>query len=238
MNHLFTNGPVPFDERPHVSVVESDAGLVPEEWPVVTLGSMSQLVQYGTSARCNAQPIGCPVLRIPNIIGSFVDSSDPKYLLASNVEAKRFVLAKGDILFVRTNAQRSNVGRCAVFWGEPRDSLFASYLIRVRVNTEEILPEFVRLFAETATGRASLSGRASGAADGKFNINSQTIRWVPVPKPPIAVQRQVVETLSSVEAKLAAEEKRREALAALFQSLLHHLMTGKARLPEFAGGWS
>jgi type I restriction enzyme S subunit len=44
--------------------------------------------------------------------------------------------------------------------------------------------------------------------------------------------------LSTAEAKLAAEESRRAALAALFQSLLHHLMTGKVRLPEFAGGWS
>jgi len=42
--------------------------------------------------------------------------------------------------------------------------------------------------------------------------------------------------MSSVDAKLAAEEKRRAALDALFKNLLHHLMTGKVRLPGFGGG--
>jgi type I restriction enzyme S subunit len=40
--------------------------------------------------------------------------------------------------------------------------------------------------------------------------------------------------LAVVDAKLAAEESRRSALTALFQSLLHHLLTGQVRLPEFA----
>jgi len=39
--------------------------------------------------------------------------------------------------------------------------------------------------------------------------------------------------LGVVDAKLAALEKRRAALDALFRSLLEHLMTGRLRLPEF-----
>ncbi len=38
---------------------------------------------------------------------------------------------------------------------------------------------------------------------------------------------------SAVDAKLAALELRRAALASLFTSLLHHLITGQVRLPEF-----
>jgi type I restriction enzyme S subunit len=33
-----------------------------------------------------------------------------------------------------------------------------------------------------------------------------------------------------VDSKLDAEERRRDALDALFKSLLHHLMTGKVRV--------
>jgi type I restriction enzyme S subunit len=236
LKHLFTYGPIPSGECERVPVAESEAGLIPEAWPDVTLGDVSRLVQYGTSARCGGEATGYPVLRIPNVIGGFVVSSDLKYLPATDAEARRFRLERGDLIFVRTNAQRNNVGRCAVFGGLPQDSLFASYLIRVGVNEEEVLPDFIRLFAETSVGRASLSGRASGAADGKFNINGQTIRSMPIPMPGLAVQRQVVDVLSSVDSGLAAEEKRREALDALFKSLLHHLMTAKLRLPEFAGG--
>ena len=48
----------------------------------------------------------------------------------------------------------------------------------------------------------------------------------------------IASQLAVINAKLAAEERRREALDALFKSLLDHLMTGKVRLPEFAGGRS
>jgi type I restriction enzyme R subunit len=39
-----------------------------------------------------------------------------------------------------------------------------------------VLPEFVQLYTMTPQGRSWLSGQASHAADGKFNINGQTIR--------------------------------------------------------------
>ena len=39
-----------------------------------------------------------------------------------------------------------------------------------------------------------------------------------------------------VDGKLAAEESRRAALAALFQSLRYNQMTGRVRLPGFANG--
>ncbi len=38
------------------------------------------------------------------------------------------------------------------------------------------------------------------------------------------------------DAKLAESASRRSALGALFTSLLHHLLTARLRLPEFAEG--
>ena len=64
-------------------------------------------------------------------------------------------------------------------------------------------------------------------------INTTKLKALPVLLPPLSEQREIVAQLAAVDAKLAAEESRRAALAALFQSLLHHLMTGQVRLPEF-----
>lgn len=52
-----------------------------------------------------------------------------------------------------------------------------------------------------------------------------------VPFPPLSEQREIARILGAVDAKIAAEEARREALDALFHTLLHHLMTGKVRVP-------
>jgi type I restriction enzyme S subunit len=234
LHHLFTYGPVPFPQAAHVRLKETEIGSIPETWPVVSIGELATLVQYGTSSRCEAEGDGYPVLRIPNVVGGVIDTTELKYLPASPVEAERHRLKSGDILFVRTNGVRENVGRCAVYRDNPEDALFASYIIRARLSDDKALPEFVQLFTETKAGRASFYGRASGAADGKFNINSHTIRSTLVPLPPLSVQREIARQLGAVDAKIAALEKRRAALDALFRSLLEHLMTGRLRLPEFA----
>jgi hypothetical protein len=57
-------------------------------------------------------------------------------------------------------------------------ALFASYLIRVELRYGTITPLFTQMYAMTEGGKRYLSGMAPGAADGKFNINSQTIRAV------------------------------------------------------------
>ncbi len=233
LHHLFTYGPVPFPQAAHVLLKETEVGPMPEHWSVVSIGDIETFMQYGTSSRCESGGSGLPVLRIPNVVGGGIDTADLKYLAASPTEIERHLLQRGDLLFVRTNGVRENVGRCAVYLGSPARSLFASYLIRARLVPDRALPDFVQLFTETNAGRASFTGRASGAADGKFNINTQTIRSTILPLPPLPEQREIAAQLAAVDAKLAAEESRRAALAALFQSLLHHLMTGQVRLPEF-----
>ena len=236
LHHFFTYGPVPFPQAAHVPLKETEVGPMPVHWSMVSMGDIETFMQYGTSSRCESGGSGLPVLRIPNVVGGRIDTADLKYLAASPTEIERHLLQRGDLLFVRTNGVRENVGRCAVYLGSPARSLFASYLIRARLAPDRALPEFVQLFTETSTGRASFTGRASGAADGKFNINTQTIRSTILPLPPLPEQREIAAQLSALDAKLAAEESRRAALAALFQSLLHHLMTGRVRVPLDCGG--
>ncbi len=110
---------------------------------------------------------------------------------------------------------------------ELHEALFASYLIRARLKEGTLLPAFVQLYTETSTGQGYLSGRASNAADGKFNINTQTIRTVLVPRPSLEEQHDIVDTLSACETKIQALEQEVAALEELFQAMLEELMTGR-----------
>ena len=76
-----------------------------------------------------------------------------------------------------------------------------------------------------------LAGRAAVPIVNKSNFCDFKVPVAPLPE-----QREIAAQLAAVDAKLAAEESRRAALAAMFQSLLHFLLTGRVRLPEFAGG--
>jgi len=46
MKHLFTYGPVSFEEAENVSLKETEIGLIPEEWEVVKLGDVAN-IKYG-----------------------------------------------------------------------------------------------------------------------------------------------------------------------------------------------
>jgi type I restriction enzyme, S subunit len=221
MAHLFTHGTrgEPTKQTP--------MGEIPKSWGVTTIGDIAEFLQYGTSRECTTEPIGMPVLRIPNVIGGKVDTGDLKYLELQGDEADRLRLAVGDILFVRTNGRREYTGRCAVFMGEPEEASFASYLIRARLKPDTLLPQFAQFYATTPRGSSYLAGRASNAADGKFNINTQTINSVLVPQPSLDEQGEIVEVINACDAKIAALERESALLEELFRALLEELMTGR-----------
>lgn len=64
----------------------------------------------------------------------------------------------------------------------------------------------------------------------QLNLNSQIIESFFIPIPPLPEQHKIVDLLSCVDNKIAAEEDRKTALQALFKSTLHQLMTGQIRL--------
>lgn len=230
MRHLFTYGPVPIDQADQLPLKEAEIGPVPDDWRVLTMAEAVEFLQYGTSERAASDGTGFPVLGIPHVVSGRIDALDLRYLALPETRANRLKLVIGDLLFVRTNASRERCGRCAIYRGDPPDALFASYLIRARVKESVALPEFVHAFADTTAGQVQLSGRASGAADGKFNINTQIIKSVALPAPPLHEQREIVETISTVDRKLETERARKSALEALFKTLLHLLMTGRVRV--------
>lgn len=232
MRHLFTYGVVPVSEAEKVPLKETEIGPVPEQWEVVKLSTIVESVRYGTSVLSLAGEIGVPVLRIPNVLAGTIDIQNLKFVdLPERVESS-YRLESGDLLFVRTNGQREYVGRCAVFANELPEALFASYLIRVRLKRGKVLPNFVQAFSMTSKGREYLSGKASYATGGRFNINSQLLKNMLIPFPSLAVQLEIEQILSRVDKRIKIEENRRSALQALFKTFLHHLMTGKVRVKD------
>ncbi|MGB4781900.1 restriction endonuclease subunit S [Candidatus Methylomirabilis sp.] len=212
---------------------QTDIGSVPESWDVATLEDIAVAFDYGTSVKCEHGKAGAPVLRIPNVLGGSIDLSDLKHGQPKRSELEQLRLQDGDLLFVRTNGVLENAGRCALYRGELEGCYFASYLIRVRVDSSKVLPAFVNEYARTERGRSFLSGRAIRTADGKFNINSGTLKRVLLPLPGLDEQKEFVRQLDLVERKFTLHESKRSALSNLFRTLLHQLMTAQIRVHAF-----
>jgi type I restriction enzyme S subunit len=209
---------------------QTEIGPVPESWEVVTLESAALSFDYGTSVRCEHTTAGVPVLRIPNVVGGSIDLNDLKHGLPKRTEIDALKLQAGDLLFVRTNGVQENAGRCALFRGELDECYFASYLIRVRVSGAQLLPAFINEYARSERGRSFLAGQAIRTADGKFNINSGTLKRVLLPLPSIEEQREIVRDLDLVEHRQRVIRANQNALTDLFRTLLHQLMTAQIRV--------
>jgi type I restriction enzyme S subunit len=212
---------------------ETELGLIPDNWDVVEFGSVREWLQYGTSTPCTYKPTAFPVLRIPNIQTGSVNSEDIKYGNLRTDEANRYRLAHGDLIFIRTNGVIERLGTCAVYAGQPANALFASYLIRARLKLEQVNPHFLAQFFASERGTQIIAGRATPAADGKYNLNTGTIDGLPIPLPPtLDEQREIVAILDAIDRKVSLHQRKRAVLENLFNVLLHKLMTGEIRVAD------
>jgi nitrogen regulatory protein PII-like uncharacterized protein len=146
------------------------------------------------------------MLRMNNLQADGWDLSDLKYAEVTDREFKRWRLERGDIVFNRTNS-KDLVGKCEVF-DEDGDWIFASYLMRLRVDREQALPEFVAAFLNTRAGRVQID-RESRQIIGMSNINAEEIRSLRVPLPKPLHQRELLRTLEAARA-----QRRRQVLKA------------------------
>jgi type I restriction enzyme S subunit len=212
---------------------ETEIGAVPESWEVLLFGSVREWLQYGTSARCVIEVAKYPVLRIPNIEPGRVNPGELKYCDFGDEEAAKYLLEAGDLLFIRTNGVIERLGACAVYGGTPERALFASYLIRARLKRQLLEPKFVAFFFGSELGTSLVTGRATPASDGKYNLNTGAIDSILLPVPPsLDEQREIVAILDAIDEKIDLHKRKRAALEDLFKALLHKLMTGEIRVSD------
>jgi type I restriction enzyme S subunit len=226
MRELFARGPCREPRK------ETEIGPIPESWSVTTFSEVREWLQYGTSIHCTLEPRRFPVLRIPNIEPGRVNASDLKYCNLSEEDGNKYLLENGDLLFIRTNGVLERLGSCAVYDGEPQKALFASYLIRARLKPG-IDPRYVAYFYASQRGTSLVAGRATPAADGKYNLNTGTIDSLPLPLPStLDEQRDVVAILDAIDRKIDLHQRKRAVLEDLFKALLPKLMTGEIAIDE------
>jgi type I restriction enzyme S subunit len=200
---------------------------LPEGWAWATVEQLSTQVQYGSSAKTNEDSTGVPVLRMGNIQDGKFDFDKLKYLPKAHDEFPELLLARGDLLFNRTNSAEL-VGKTAVFKDIPHPCSFASYLIRVRF-AGGCIPDFVSYFINSVFGRAWIAGVVSQQV-GQANVNGTKLQALTIPLPPFAEQTRIV---AEVERRLSMVEELEAVVSAnlqrairLRQSILQKAFTG------------
>ena len=229
MRHLFTYGPVPLDQANQVPLKETEIGLMPEHWKVVRLG---EIADFKNGINFKREDRGRGILTI-DVLNMYTDDIYPKLsgLYRVNITVRPdYLLVPGDLLFVRSSLKREGVGWTVVFPGYHEPVTFCGFLIRGRLHSKDILPEFIVNFLRFSPVRELMVSKSGKVAI--TNINQGNLKAIPIPAPPLDEQREIARILQAVNRKIEAEENRKRALEGLFKSLLHHLMTAKVRMPK------
>ena len=194
---------------------------------VIPLRSILSGAQYGISQKASLDGHGVAILRMGNIRGGAVDTTDLKYIELPGHELEKYRLKDGDILFNRTNSLEL-VGKAATFQNLAGDWVFASYLVRLIVDRKKALPEFVTAVINSRIGREFVYRNASRAI-GMVNINAKKIQGLMIPLPSLTLQQELVNRMQ-IARRLTAElhsEMDAKPIHDLLQSILRHAFSGE-----------
>ena len=207
---------------------ETEIGPVPESWEVLPIGDVAVTTQYGLSVRGRKSGT-YPILRMNCQEDGKVHFQNLQFVDLDLEKFETFKLRPGDLLFNRTNSI-DLVGRMAIV-EDDRPAVFASYLVRLTVDVERCIPEFINYFMNWPRTQAEIKKLASRAV-GQANINATKLRTVLFPLPAIGEQREIVTILDAIERKIDLHRRKRVVLEELFKALLHKLMKGEIRVEE------
>ena len=196
------------------------------------LGDLVEEFRYGTSEKSGDS--GFPALRIPNVANGHLNLSELKTVPVEAAEFRRLQLKSGDLLFVRTNGNPENVGRCAVFEPslvegsgfKPSEFIYASYLIRGRLKARIVLPVVLQQYLHVGEGRQALRAVCKTSA-GQYNINTEGLGAIAIPIFPIASQEAFATRIQAVASLKTTHRAALAELDALFASLQHRAFSGQ-----------
>jgi len=204
-------------------------------WQKVRLGNLLTDIRYGTAKKCHTKNDGIAVLRIPNVVKGTIDLQDLKFTHLEEKELEKLSLKEGDVLIVRSNGSANLVGRAAVVNKAAVGLAFAGYLIRLRLDQDQLLPKFLRLILDSPQVRANIE-RHARSTSGVHNINSSEIKSIDFQLPPISLQKEILgqfeiymNEVEQLEMLCKAELARSSALR---QSILKEAFSGKLVLQD------
>ena len=162
---------------------------VPEGWAWTRLGTIIFSIQYGLNNSAEAQG-SHKLLRITDIQNGIVNWETVPFTSTDNPGS--YMLKPGDIVFARTGA---TVGKSFLITDIPYPTVYASYLIRIRL-LENLLPEYVYQFFDSISYWEQISDKSVGV--GQPNCNGTSLKELFIPLPPRNEQLRIVSITQSL----------------------------------------
>jgi len=206
-------------EKPLESIKEEEKPyFIPNQWAWIRLGDAIDAMAngiYKSDVFYSDDGIAC--LRMYNISSGKINFKNLKRMVLNDQEMEQYLLKQGDLLVNRVNS-RELVGKAAVIPELKEPIIFESKNIRVRFDTQIILPDFVNIFFQTKEVWQVWQGTAKQTC-GQASVSQPQIAGICTPLPPLAEQHRIVAKVDALMAlcdQLEAQLKERAGMQGKF----------------------
>ena len=153
-------------------------------------------------------------------VADFKDNFTPQWKLLGEINpfgvAKREdYLEPGDIIFVRSNGNKALVGR-SLYIDLNEKSLYSGFCIRARLKTDDFLPLFLAYYTRTNFFKSAIT---SVAGTNINNVNQDILGNIMIPHYSIGIQKSIVAVLTSIDEKIAINNRINAELEAMAKTL-------------------
>jgi len=200
---------------------------LPIDWELKTLGDVTNESRYGYTAKAKKNIEGVPYLRITDINddGS-LEENGFKYVNIEDKNFKKYRLKNGDIVIARSGA---TVGKNYLYESKDLKMVFASYLIRFRLNRNIVLPKYIYYYLNSHKYWYFINRKKRGGA--QPNINAKELKKLEIPIPPLREQKKMIDKLDELKTSIDMIENeiksRDNLLEKLPQSILKKAFAGE-----------
>ena len=164
-----------------------------ETRPLLTLGSCKNGMNFHSSdSGVELNCLGVGDFKDYDII---TDAHKLPTVSLNSMPSEDYLLKDGDIVFVRSNGNKTMVGRSVVVYPGNNPTVFSGFCIRYRNLDDSIMVPYLLRVLKSDSMRKQMYGRGANIQ----NLNQQTLASLNIPIPPITAQKQYVEFVEQTD---------------------------------------
>ena len=182
-------------------------------WTETTLGEVASNIAYGFTESATLEKIGPKFLRITDIQNDFIDWNSVPYCPISEREHKKYKLEIGDVVIARTG---NSTGATSTI-KQDIDAVFASYLIRFKIDFKKADFRFIDFLLRSAFWKGFVKSIKGGSAQG--GANAKNFAEFPILLPSLPEQKAIADVLTSFDDKIELLRQQNQTLEEMAQTL-------------------
>ncbi|WP_442637065.1 restriction endonuclease subunit S [Rossellomorea marisflavi] len=188
-----------------------------KKWREVTLGEISTSSQYGYTQSAIQEDTGWKFLRMTDIKKSHIEWDTVPYCQIEERNVNKYKLEVDDIVIARTGD--GSTGANAIIIDEV-DAVFASYLLRFKVNKEIANPYYVYCVLSSLYFSNFIQNVAVGS--GQKNINAKQVSNFSFKLPTIEYQNKITSIVRAIDDKIQLNNQINKNLEEMAMTIYKH----------------